>query len=207
MKQGSPEWHKLRSVNVTASTVEGLSVKGKDPSGYGTDAVKKAKKIAIARANPTENFPDSADDSPIWKGKAVARGNDLEDAARKLYEITTFRRVRQVGFCECDGYGCSPDGLVGEDGGIEIKCISSSDLYFDALLGKFDDYQDQLQFFLFTTKRKWIDFVVYYPEHKTKPLIIKRIFPDTFRHKMYEEKLVEYNKYIDRLVEEIKAVS
>lgn len=203
--QKSDEWHILRSKNITGSTVESLFVKGKDKSGYGAVALTKAKRIAIQRANPTVLFQDSADD--IGRVKSVARGNDLEPMARTLYEIEEFTKVREVGFCECEGYGCSPDGLVGEDGGIEIKCLSSSDLYFDALVGEFDDYTHQLQFFLFVTGRKWIDFINYYPEHKQKPLVVKRFYPDLELHKQYAIKLKEFDVFIDTLVEKIKAAA
>ena len=103
----------------------------------------------------------------------------LEPQARTIYELTTGKDVKQVGFIEHNDYvGCSPDGLIDDDGGLEIKCIDDVG-YLKMLLGEeiSSDYQWQIQMNLLITGRKWWDFVAYNPNFK-QSIIIKRVVPD-----------------------------
>jgi predicted phage-related endonuclease len=99
----------------------------------------------------------------------------MEVEARLLYEVLKEVEVEQVGFVVGDPdfeYGCSPDGFVGEDGLIEIKCptiaVHVEYLIKNELPSK---YFHQVQGQLLVTGRKWCDFVSYYPV--MKPLIIR----------------------------------
>ncbi len=115
----------------------------------------------------------------------MERGNELEESARSIYELQTGHKVEQVGFVEYNEFaGCSPDGLVGEDGLIEIKCQADKK-HFRLMLngvGEIDSgYIWQMQMQLLVTGRKWIDFVAYNPNFKNS-LIIHRMQPDLAMH-------------------------
>jgi hypothetical protein len=107
------------------------------------------------------------------------RGNELEGQARSIYELERGIEVEQVGFIEYDEFtGCSPDGLIGGEGLIEIKCLND-DGHFNLFLEKKINtaYIWQIQMQLLITERKWCDFVSYNPNFKHS-LIVVRIYPD-----------------------------
>jgi len=107
----------------------------------------------------------------------IERGVELEEEVRKLYE-EKFEKVTEVGFIERDEYsGCSPDGLVGEKGGIEIKC--PNDKNFEKILKKGEKginkiYFWQVQMCLLVTGREWWDLVIY---NKNFEMLVFRQFP------------------------------
>ena len=110
----------------------------------------------------------------------MTRGTLLEPEARRIYAAQTGRDVDEVGFARLDTdtytLGSSPDGLVGETGGIEIKSPSAKVHVATVLSGAIPDYnRAQVQAFLHVTGREWCDFISYYPG---EPLFIIRDFPD-----------------------------
>lgn len=107
----------------------------------------------------------------------MGRGTGLEPSARKWYEMERDVDVVQVGFCYRDDKlaGASPDGLVGEDGLVEIKCTSAP-VHVEYLLGGIKgEYWPQCQGLLYVTGRAWVDLVAYNP---VLPPVVKRIDPD-----------------------------
>ena len=130
------------------------------------------------------------------KNADIQRGVEQEDIARINYELETGNTVVQVGFIELDEWtGCSPDGLVGDDGIIEIKCPKSS-VFIKHLM---DDsiepqYYTQIQFNLMISGRKWCDFVRY---NENFDLYIKRVEAD----EEYQKKI---RKALDECIEEVK---
>lgn len=99
-------------------------------------------------------------------------GNDNEPSARLAYEIETASFVSDCGFIDSDELsdcGASPDGLVGDDGLVEIKCPVNSVNHLKTLLsGMPDEHRPQIQSQLFVTGRQWCDFISYdprFPEH------------------------------------------
>ena len=112
-----------------------------------------------------------------YQNAAMQRGTELEPKARELYEVVTGETVEEVGLCWLDStkrVGASPDGLVGEDGDIEIKCPLLP-TQVEYLLNKVvpTTYFQQIQGQLYVTGRKWCDFVSYYPD---MPLLKIRVF-------------------------------
>lgn len=96
----------------------------------------------------------------------MQRGTVLERKARDWYELQRDCEVVQVGFLLTDDrrFGCSPDGLVGEEGGLEIKC-PSGDVHIGYLRGEAGDkYHAQVQSSLWVTGRRWWDFVSFNPD-------------------------------------------
>lgn len=116
-----------------------------------------------------------------YQSAAMERGKELEDEARQAYCFITGNEVEEVTLVKSDlpGIHVSPDGLVGEEGGIEIKVLEPH-VYVELVdTGKIDiKYIRQCQHFLWVTRRAWIDFVAYCPEIQARPVWIKRQTPD-----------------------------
>ena len=117
-----------------------------------------------------------------FSNDAMKRGVEMESEARYLYEMLYDVKIEQVGLCFPDEkklVACSPDGLVGEDGLIEIKCPNLA-THVGYIVDKKlpTEYFQQLQGQLFVTGRAWVDFVSYYPG--LKPLIIRATRDEKF---------------------------
>jgi hypothetical protein len=109
----------------------------------------------------------------------LERGRVLEDEGRKWYELTRGVDVVQVGFCLTDdgAFGSSPDGLIGEDGGLEIKCPSAG-VHVEYMLDPqslVSRYRGQVQGGLYVTGRSWWDLLSYNPD--LQPVVV-RVLPD-----------------------------
>lgn len=164
--QGSPEWFKARDAKMTASHATAIGNNGKGLETYIMELM-------------SDHF--SSGEKEQFSNKHTERGIELEPLAKDIYEMETGNTIETVGFCEHDEFsGCSPDGLVGEDGGVEIKSIDDKG-YFKLLIGGekeiSSDYIWQIQMNLLITGRKWWDFMAYNPNYK-KTSFIFRIYPD-----------------------------
>ena len=108
----------------------------------------------------------------------MQRGTELEPMAREFYEFASGNDVEQVGFCKADDweYGVSPDGLVGSDGLLEIKCPAPSThvgyLRSNSLP---TTYKQQVMGQLLVTERQYCDFMSYHPD---MPAMIVRVERD-----------------------------
>jgi hypothetical protein len=122
-------------------------------------------------------------------------GRDAEPAARAWYALESGADVKQVGFClsDCGRFGCSPDGLVGDDGVLELKCpmLKTQSSYLrKAELP--NDYRPQVHGHLLVTGRKWVDFMSYAPG---LPTFRVTVVPDEYTAKLkaaLDEFLVRY---------------
>lgn len=167
LEQGTQEWLKVRLGKFTASNCYTIGTEGmgKGRGGLETLCLEKASEIL------TQALPEQ------YTNEDIERGHQLEQEARSAYEIETGRAVKQVGFVEVNEFvGCSPDGLVEDNGLIEIKCKNDKN-HLLCLLGKDIDktYQWQMQYQMLCTQREWCDFVSYNPNFKKTPLIIIRV--------------------------------
>lgn len=164
--QGSPEWFEARKGKMTASEATAIGNCGKGLETY-------------IRSLMAEYF--SSVEKEHFTSRDTERGNELEPIARSVYEFENSVEVQKIGFVEYSEYvGCSPDGLVDEDGGVEIKCINDPK-YFDHLLDgskRIDSgYEWQCQMNLLITGRKWWDLIYYNPNYQFSTCVY-RIFPD-----------------------------
>ena len=163
INQNSKEWFELRRGKFTASTFGNLfmspSTKGYKNSIY---------KVVFERL--TNESPENIS-TPYME-----RGKELESEAREAYENKTFRKVTNGGFYCNKWAGASPDGHVGKDGLIEIKCPKYS-TFIEYLLKKQlpKEYFYQVHFQMFCSDRKWVDFIAYHP---ALPLQIIRVLRD-----------------------------
>jgi hypothetical protein len=116
--QGSPEWFRIRQGVVTASEVDSIiTPEWKPRTGEGVKTYM-CQKIAERLMRYEEG---EAHGAPSW---AADQGKILETLAIPWFEFETGLAVERVGFCLSDDgrIGCSPDGLIGDDAGIETKC-------------------------------------------------------------------------------------
>jgi len=112
--------------------------------------------------------------TPFYQNEHMARGTELEPEARSAYEFMHDVVVEQVGFCLHDTLraGCSPDGLIGEKGGLEIKAPAAATHVSYLRDGKLPSkYYQQVMGCLWITGREWWDFMSYHPD--MKPLIVR----------------------------------
>lgn len=163
-EQGTDAWRIARLGKLTASDSKTIEVSGK---GLDTLCLKKV----------AERLTGKAEEG--YKSQAMQNGNNLESEARSSYEIETGNIVTQVGFCELDeDVGASPDGMVGDDGLVEIKCKTDVVFVKELLSDEIDpEHISQMQFQMMVTDRKWCDYVVYNPNFE-KSLIIRRVNRD-----------------------------
>jgi len=153
-EQGSHEWFSARLGKPSASRISAvITSKGKPTAS----AARRTYALELVAERITERITEH------YVSAAMERGKELEAQARVWYEIT-HAPVQQVGFCVADGglTGCSPDGLVGDDGGIEVKCPMMPN-YLDILeSGEIPaDWLLQIHHSMFVTGRAWWDFVLY----------------------------------------------
>jgi hypothetical protein len=144
---------------------------------------------------------------PSYSNGYMERGHEHEPEARALYEFMHDCTVEQVSLIRADipGVHVSPDGLVGDDGGIEIKTMMPH-IYVELIdTGKIDlAYIRQCQMFLWVTKRAWIDFIAYCPEITTRPMWVKRITPDPGIQAQIETELPVFLRELGKLVERVR---
>jgi len=131
----------------------------------------------------------------------MQRGTEYEPHAREHY-AENYAPVVELGFCTEDKWGavlgCSPDGLVGDEGGIEIKSPRPKTHLATILADQVPaQYMPQCQTFLLVTGRKWIDFVSFSPG---MPLWPKRIEPDPAWFTAIAEALVDAEQQINAIV-------
>ena len=176
VEQGSPEWFEQRLGRLTASnfgTLMTLPRSRKDRElGLMSQSTRSylIGKVSEVLTGTSKN---------ITSTKALEWGSATEDEARSIYELERMVEVKQIGFAVLPLHpviGGSPDGLVGEDGIIEIKC-PDSDTFTGYLLGDsiVKNYMAQIQGNLWILNRKWCDFIVYDPRVVREDLRIKII--------------------------------
>lgn len=161
--QNSPEWFAARLGKPSASNFDQIITTKGEPS-------KQRTKYLYRLAG--ERVAGKAEET--YQNANMLCGVEMEKEARELYQIMTDEEVVQVGFCTDDEgkYGASPDSLVGDKGGLEIKCPLMSTHVGYLIEGTLPtDYFTQVQGNLLVTGREWWIFESYYPA--IKPFIIK----------------------------------
>lgn len=155
--QGTDEWKAVRLGKVTASRIADATAKTK--SGWSASRANYMADLLAERltGKPRDGFTSSA----------MQWGTDMEPEARLFYGFMNDLAVEQVGFVlhpTIGGSGASPDGLVGDDGLLEIKCPNTA-THIDTLLGAAIDgkYVKQMQWQMACTGRAWCDFVSFDP--------------------------------------------
>lgn len=186
MEQRTMEWFLARRGRITASPVGCLMA----PRGLGKLAETYAKSLVADQIS--EFFEDDQ-----FTSYAMQQGIDLEPMARDAYALEELVEVQEVGFItKGDDLGCSPDGLVDDDGGLEIKCPQPAK-HMDNLLSEFcpKEYIDQVQFSLLVTDREYWDVMTFNPTFKEGYRFkIWRVTPDDIWQIKFYERLADFKE-------------
>lgn len=169
--QGSPEWIAIRKGKMTASHAQEIGNMGKGLDTY----------IYEVMAGQY-----SSGEIDFYSNKHMERGVELESTARAMFELENNCKVQQVGFVEYNEFvGCSPDGFLQEDGGVEIKCHEDV-RHFKMIIGGEQEIESkylwQIQMNLLITGRKYWLYIAYNPNFQ-KSLLVFKILPDPEMHK------------------------
>ena len=168
-EQGSPEWYEARLGVPTASCFAFvMRMKGRAADGSSKQRAEYMRKLAgeIFQREPMENYVSAK----------MQRGIEWEGEARDYYAFAEAVVPTRVGFVMRGRVGCSPDSLIGEDGGLEIK-IADPHIQIERLDKKVvpPEHVAQLQGNLFVTGREWWDYLSY--SRRLPPLCV-RVYPD-----------------------------
>jgi predicted phage-related endonuclease len=196
VEQGTPEWLAERAGNVSASNFDKIiTTKGEKTSGL----TRKTYLYQLAG----ERISGIAEEGQ--KTEWMQRGTELEGAARDLYESLYVEFVAQCGMVYLDDrklISCSPDGLIGDDGGLEIKCPKLS-THIGYLDGKKmpTTYIQQVQGSLMVTGRNYWKFMSYHPAIKPFVVTVER---DEKYIAIMKEAVEEFNAEVEKLVERMR---
>lgn len=191
-EQGSEAWLRSRLGKISASRVDSLIT----PTGKSSAQADKYINELIAQRLSGE-IPET------YTNAHMERGNELEPSARALYEIVTGCDVSLAGFCISETIACgfSPDGFVGDDGGLEIKCPAPHTHVEYLRASKVPTkYIPQIQMALWISNRKWWDFMSYHP--KIEPLIVRVERDDAYIEKLAQA-VTQAAMVIDQEVERL----
>jgi putative phage-type endonuclease len=199
MEQRSEEWFQARLGKVTASRVADVLAKIKS----GESASRRNYKIQLVSERLTGEKQET------YINQAMQDGIDREAFARDRY-VQQFGEVEEVGFIKHPTLeaGASPDGMVGDDGILEIKCPMGS-THTETLMTQDvpSRYVPQIQFQLLVTGRKWCDFVSYnpmFPEHLQ--VFVKRVEADLVYQKELESEVKQFLSEVDNVINKLKEI-
>ena len=201
MDQGTEEWFTIRIGKVTASRVADVIAKTK--TGYSASRDNYMAQLICERLTGLkgESFTNAA----------MQHGTDTEPLARAAYEALKDVLVDEVGFVPhptIEMAGASPDGLVGEDGLLEIKCPNTA-THIETLISKVvpGKYNTQMQFQMACTGRKWCDFVSFdnrLPEELQ--LFVTRVPRDEVFIRLIESEIVQFLAELDDKINKLMKV-
>ena len=199
MEQRSEEWFQARLGKVTASRVADVLAKIKS----GESASRRNYKIQLVSERLTGERQET------YINQAMQDGIDREVFARDKY-VQQFGEVEEIGFVKHPTLeaGASPDGMVGEDGILEIKCPMGS-THTETLMTQDvpSRYIPQIQFQLLCTGRKWCDFVSYnpmFPQHLQ--IFVKRVEADLVYQKELESEVKQFLSEVDIIINKLKEI-
>ena len=179
-KQGSPEWYQARAGIPTASEFGRLLTPKRMQL---SEAGARSYACELIGARLIGGVPEGVE---AYGSRAMEYGKLTESEARSFYALDRDCDVSQVGFCLADDgqIGCSPDGLVGDDGGLELKCpMIKTHVGYLLNGGLPDEYKAQVHGSLIVTGRKWWDFLSY---AVGAPPLLVRVEPDDYTDKLRE---------------------
>lgn len=198
IEQGTDEWFDIRLGKATASRFKDIL------------STIKSGESAARRNYRAELVVERLTGKPLdrFKTSAMEWGTDTEDLARMTYMLTTGNKVEETGFWEHPALeaGASPDGLVGEDGLLEIKCKNLANHIETLRNGKMPkEHEAQVQGQMLMTNRKWCDFVSFAPElFENAQIMIVRIYRDDSYIKELEDQLEMFLKEVDTEVKFVR---
>ena len=196
--QGSPEWHLERLGLVTASRVADVIARTKS----GPAASRAAYMSTLVAEQLTGNSAET------YTNASMQWGTEHEAEARRAYSLETDVTVEEIGFARHLKLksGASPDGLVGDDGIVEIKCPNTHTHIGTLLAEKVPKkYITQMQWQMVCTERSWCDFVSYDPRLPLEmQLFIKRIARDDDYISTLEDEVEKFIIELDDTVSKLR---
>lgn len=193
MIQGSDEWRAARLGHVTASRVADVVAKTK--TGWGASRANYAAELIAERLTGVA--------AEQYTNAAMKWGTDTEAEARAAYSFMRDVEVVEVGFIphpRITMTGASPDGLIGADGLVELKCPNTA-THIDTLLGKDIDgkYITQMQWQMACTQRAWCDWVSYDPRLPgSMQLFVQRV-------RRNDQMIADLEKQVQEFIAELDA--
>jgi hypothetical protein len=185
--QETDEWFKLRIGMATASQFKRLVT-------LKTGVVSETSIKTYAFELASELLTGKKKEVPTTF--QMQQGIDLEPYARQAYEDLYMTKVVAIGFALCaeEGYGCSPDGLVGDEGLVEIKCtgqVPHLKCLYEGVMPC--EYKAQVQGQMLVMDRRWCDFVSYNPDYKED-------------HQLFVVRVERDDAFIEKLKEGLRLV-
>jgi len=201
IEQGTDEWFAARIGKVTASRVADVIAKTK--TGYSSSRDNYMAQLICERLTNQkgESFTNAA----------MQWGTETEPLARLSYEVSQNVLVDEVGFVPHPRIlmaGASPDGLVGDNGLLEIKCPNTA-THIDTLLSETvpGKYNTQMQFQMACTDREWCDFVSFDNRLPTElQLFVKRVPRDNVFIRLIEGEIVQFIAELDDKINKLMKV-
>jgi putative phage-type endonuclease len=200
IQQGTPEWFAERCGKVTASRIADLMAQTR--SGWGASRANYAAQLIAERLTGCVQAS--------FTNAAMIHGTETEPEARRAYEFFVDRDVQQIGFVPHPAItmaGASPDGLVGDEGLLELKCPNTATHIEVLLTGQIPDkYHKQMQFQMACAGRDWCDFASYdnrLPERMR--LFVKRVSRDEEATAEIETAVREFLAEIDEKEAQLRA--
>lgn len=213
-EQGSDEWLSIRKGCITGSRF-------KDCREY--KALTKAQKEeGRKRGEPSSKLLGYAYDTARervggsapqkFQNAAMRTGTEQEPLARLAYEARTGNLVEEVGFftTEDGAFGLSPDGLIGDDGVLEIKTMVSSETLFKAVAdGDHSEYIDQINGYLWLLGRQWVDLVLWAPDLRPLGLhlTVRRITRDEDAIEELESDLMAFAELVSQFETKLRTAA
>lgn len=195
--QGTPEWYAIRAGVPTASGFDKIVTSTGKPSSQRQAYLYRLAGEKILGMDEDNGFESA------W----MARGKALEEEAADVYAMRNEVEVEKVGFCLHDSgiFGGSPDGLIGDCGGIEIKCPSLAVHVKYALTPNVPtEYYAQVQGYLLVTGRDWWDFWSYYPG--LDPVLV-RAEPDPQYQAKLKDELYRFCDDLEKTIKKLKGAT
>jgi len=201
IEQGTPEWFAQRCGKATASRISDIVAKTK--TGYSTSRANYMAQLVVERM--TNQVGES------YSNAAMEWGVENEPFARAAYEVKTGNTVDQVGAIDHPRIAmsaASPDGLIGDDGCLEIKCPNTA-THIDTILGDepAKKYYDQMQWQMACANRSWCDFVSFDPRMPAHlQLLVKRIERNELYIAELEKEVVQFLVEVDDKVKKLNEI-
>ena len=202
MEQRTDDWFTARLGKVTASSL--YKVLAKTKTGYGADRGNYMTQLVLERVTGTK--------ADSYTNAAMQWGIDQEPFARAAYEASRGVMVDEVGFIPhptIAAAGASPDGLVGDDGMVEIKCPDSKTA-LECWLAENpveSKYYAQMQWQMRCADRSWCDYVVFDPRMPAKAqLFVVRVLRDDKWLADVESEVIKFLAEVDAKVAALKKI-
>lgn len=194
-EQGSEIWFRVRAGMPTASEFDTVQASGK---GGGESKTRRTYMLKLAGEIVT------GEPMEAYTNQYLERGKIIEDEARSYYSFSTNSELKRIGFIrdEKNKAGCSPDALIGNDGGLEIKTAAPHILIDHIERNQIPAaHVAQCQGFLWIAQREWIDLSIYWPK---MPSFIKRVTRDERYIANLAREVTRFNEELAGIVEKIR---